>query len=525
MIKLFTTTQPDAETFELRTNNAGNILTNVETVGPDFVAGAYTEALAVTDWYLDGLTGDDTNDGKTLATPLKTGAELSRRLGPQAAWDHNVTIHVGVGGVPDLLSVVGDTLVPDVHIDIIGTVTDQIDAGTIASITSMDHATPRSPTLSATNITDWSFYVGKRLRVTSGTNAGAVTWVLKENPHALGINVARTGRFYKILNGPSDTTIISAVTPSVGDSIVIETLPLVSSLNLQIGGAVNPSISTLNPWNYRQYSVQNIDIDSGSRDCSSDFLLYRNVIFGCKIQAFTSVNGNYAVSTNSSPITACLFYSIGGAANGVWAGGCFLASPGTNMTVANNASQSAKYYYCVGQSVQFASGGDSFSNVQTFDCLANYSAFSLRGFGLSFSNVSSAGNASYGVSLQNAVTLVASGTINITGTVGNVRLNSSPTANLTTITLANLVPCPDFAWSGTATLVAGTVAVVVPYVNWTEQKITFGRANPLGITGDLSVPTATRTSTGFVINSSNVADVSTVDWQITATGRAISITK
>lgn len=45
------------------------------------VPQAYAANWAVTDWYLDGTTGLDTNDGITPATPLRTGQELTRRLG------------------------------------------------------------------------------------------------------------------------------------------------------------------------------------------------------------------------------------------------------------------------------------------------------------------------------------------------------------------------------------------------------------------------------------------------------------
>jgi hypothetical protein len=40
----------------------------------------------VTDWYIDGVTGDDTASGTAIGSPIKTGAELMKRLGPYAMW-------------------------------------------------------------------------------------------------------------------------------------------------------------------------------------------------------------------------------------------------------------------------------------------------------------------------------------------------------------------------------------------------------------------------------------------------------
>jgi hypothetical protein len=532
MSKVLTTTQPNSEGFELRSNNAGNFIARVETVTPDWIADAYTDALAVSDWYLDAVTGSDQNDGITPSTALQSGAELQRRLGPQAAWSTSVTIHVGVGGVTDTLSIIGDTLLPGVHVDVIGTPTLVADAGLVTAYTAMDHVTPRSPTIACAGITDWTPYVGMRLRITSGANAGAVTWVLKANPHALGLSVARTGgRWYKKVSGLSQTVVYASVTPAPGDPVVIETLPIVNSLVIKIGGAVD--VANLNdPWSWRQYSVESIAMEKGLRDCSSDVVFYRSIVFGCKMQSFISVNGSYGVSTASASAVSCLLIgnTVGsGIANGVWVGGCFLALPGTTYSIGNNLAQPGRFIYCVGQSISFQPfGPDLLNNVQTFDNIVGYGAISCRGQGITLSGVSSCDNANYGLLLVNGSSSVMTAPINITGATANVRLASTtPSAvNLPlTVLSSSIIPMIDFSWKGAATLVAGTAVVTVPYVNWADQTVTFSRKDPLGTIGDLSVPTATRTATGFTINSSNVADVSTINWQISALGRNILVSK
>ena len=67
---------------------------------------------------------------------------------------------------------------------------------------------------------------------------------------------------------------------------------------------------------------------------------------------------------------------------------------------------------------------------------------------------------------------------------------------------------------GTATLVAGTVTVSTTAVT-SSSKIFLTCNTPGGVQGILSVPTASIVNgTSFVINSSNVADTSTVNWWI-----------
>ncbi|MGB3988077.1 MAG: hypothetical protein WBK67_00035 [Minisyncoccales bacterium] len=101
------------------------------------VPQAYAANWAVPDWYIDGVAGLDTNNGTTAATPLRTGAELLRRLGPYALWGQSVTVHVLVNGMVDALILRGVMLVAGTHLDIIGTPTQLADAGTVATYTGL----------------------------------------------------------------------------------------------------------------------------------------------------------------------------------------------------------------------------------------------------------------------------------------------------------------------------------------------------------------------------------------------------
>ena len=70
---------------------------------------------------------------------------------------------------------------------------------------------------------------------------------------------------------------------------------------------------------------------------------------------------------------------------------------------------------------------------------------------------------------------------------------------------------------------AGYVTVVVPWWDPASQQVTCTRNTPAGVIGDISVPAANRTNTGFRIVSANAADTSTVDWQMSPLGRDIRL--
>jgi len=522
MSKVLTTTQPNSEGFELRSNNAGTFIARVETVTPDWIADAYTDALAVSDWYLDAVTGNDQNDGITPATALQSGAELQRRLGPQPGWRANVTVHVLENGITDALQIIGSTLVGGVSVNIVGTPTLIADAGTISAYTAMDHVTPRSPTLTCTGVTDWTPYVGKRVRITSGTNTGAVTWVLKANPNALGLNVARTGAWYKKLDLAPATQMYAAVTPVVGDTVSVESLPPMGGLDLRLSGAV--AAAGGNGWTQRQAVVDSVAPESFLREFSSDISAYRNLVFGCRFTNFDSRSRFTRGALNSQDNVSCLFWTSTNAnvfASGVFAGLC---TQNVLQFVAQNTGIMSLYFSVLqGTQLSGLNGFVSWENVQVFDVSGSSNPALRSSQNMTrISSCSGNGNAGYGILVANQSRFYIGGTNNLTGTVANVYLSTATAIALpASFTLTQLATCPDFAWSGQVTLVAGTANVTVPYVVWTSQRVMIQRANAGGTIGNLTVATATRTTTQFTITSDSASDTSTVEWSITPLGRAI----
>lgn len=506
------------------TFTSGLIGTGVQAVTSALITEAYSSAWAVPDWYLDNVTGSDSNSGVLVNAPLKTGAELTKRLGPAPLWGQSVTIHVGSNGLTDDLVITGNLLLPNTHLDIQGTTTQLASAGLITTVTTQDHATPRGPTLICSGIADWTPYVGQRVRVTAGTKVNSVTWILAANAHGLGLNVALTGVWAQkrdVSPDPASMYDCPAI-PTVGDTVVIESLPFIPHVEVRLSGAVNTS-GTDNAWPSRQYLIENVSSTGIIRNCSSDPTPYRNLIFGCKSSFVNSENYGSAASQGYQDIVA---HHLEGStlgplrASGVWVGLCVRP---TSVLVNSDAAPGFLVRVVSYGTALCPVGSDTWSNVQVFG-VPNASSQAIALTKGRYTDVSAAENNGYGLGLASGANFYASSTFNIRGTVANVRLTSDPVYNFPlTVLSSTFRPTADFEQRGTATLVGGTVAVAIPWADWTRQTVLLQRRQALGTLGNLEAPVGSRTSTGFTIQSDNALDSSIVDWVITPLGRNIFI--
>lgn len=165
----------------------------------------------VDNWYIDNIAGNDENVG-SIGAPLKTRAELSRRLKRNAPAQNTTVHYIGDYNVKDVI----DTVVAP------GTIyTEQGQAttvltGTFTTVVAASGYDQDAFTDSA--VTDWTPHYGRRITVTSGANAGAFTFIGYDLQSG-AIQVAP----WKIAN--ANGTVVSArKPPSTGDSYKVETL-------------------------------------------------------------------------------------------------------------------------------------------------------------------------------------------------------------------------------------------------------------------------------------------------------------
>lgn len=475
----------------------------------------YAANWAVTDWYIDGTTGNDANNGTSALTPLRTGAELLRRLGAYALWGQSVTVHVLVNGMVDALILRGAMLVAGTHLDVVGTPT-ILATDTVATYTAMSHATPVAAQITATTIADWTPYQWRRVRITSGVRAGAIWWVATSNPAGAGVSVSRVTRPCTI--DPTNVgDLYTNVVPVALDPIAVESLPSVPSISILLDG---PVLTTAGA-QYAKRQVQVSDVSVASLMVQAPSITERSkaVLFGLRNQN-QNLNGPPATGLSIAQLRSCSFFSsdpvVGGFVRSV--GQMLNCLYGEGMTsfslIDPTYIQDGLFQGAAVSSVTNL----QFLNCQIFDVAgASNSAFNCI-VGTS-NGMSGNGNAGFGIGLTNVTNWRFLGTTNLQGTVSNGRLLQAPATNLT---LPQLLQPSDYAQKGiTPAMVAGATTVTVPWYDNATQRVTVSHAVFAGTPGVLSVQQISTTQ--FTITSASALDTSTVNWSISPLGRNIFV--
>jgi len=481
----------------------------------------YPANWAVTDWYLDQTVGVDTNDGLTVGTPLKTGAELTKRLGAWAQFRQSVTVHVGVNGIADDIVINGQLLNPNTNVTVVGTPT-VVGTYPIATYAARNHnlptGTPTDYQLTATGVAAWT--AGQRLVQTDGTNVGVLAFVVAD----LGSGVAEVTTPGKI-NTAANLGWGYTNTPfQAGQTVAVQTLPPVRSVTVNLVVPVTSTTSAA-PGNYakRAFELSAVRVTNGvayrvTGQTINTTWIYGNEITGPLSGDTTVINGSASVFNCLLRVSMLINFQVSNCAFLPAAAGVFSSVVRVNL---------AGFTYFVGCTVRgltvwaFPGGDIQFTNVQLWESpLGVIGTFNSL---LTFDSVSGRSTVagSHGIQLQNTTMVKGPATgWNLTGVTGEILLSTAPTYE---VTAAQMKP-DDWAQSGTATIGAtspGYVDVTGVWYDPAVQRITFGRNTSGGTTGDLSIPQANRTATGFRIQSANVADLSTVDWAIAPLGKAI----
>jgi hypothetical protein len=487
------------------------------------LVAAYAAAWAVTDWYIDQTTGNDTNDGVTISTPIKTGAELQRRLGSFALWSSSVTIHVGANGMSDPLVLRGTLETMGTHLDVVGTPTQIADAGTVLTLTDIDHPNAKAPQITTSLVADWTAYQWKRLRVPSGTHVDTVTWVAKANPAGAGVSTARVSKFVR-LNPASLTSnfITGGSAIAVGDALVVESLPTIPSISIDVTGVIDTSNTPFlarRLYLLRDVSCQLIEIRSPVQPTSN----YRNV-FGCRINVLNSDLAPQVSNLSVASVVGCSFYFLPNSAVLQFSNNAYASLFGEGGGAASNVyfAQSAFLQWVLFQGVA-VSGYELVqlygADIQVFDSPSTTTdAFKFGGG--SCQGLSGTGNAGYGIGMPNNIMFRYRGVTNLQGALGNARLSAAP---VVVLTLPQALQPSDYAQKGTATLVNGTATVTVPWWDPTTQKLELSYNTRIGTAMGVQAPVASRTNTSFVIDALLATDSSTIDWEIGPLGRNIFI--
>jgi hypothetical protein len=215
----------DATQVVAATTVAGNVW---ERLGLVNLANAF-----VAGWFVDDATGNDTNNGTSSITALKTTEELCRRLSPGGQTyvvRQNTTITIGAGSYGEIAFNVSFPSGTAFSLTINGAVTS---SAPITLATVVDTVPTATPVRGRITTASGTFVDKKRIRSTSGASVGAVTY-------STGITSA-TDTFVKSWFLESGLT---AVNIAAGTTCVVDTLTTTIA-RVQIRTNGNPIGGTL----------------------------------------------------------------------------------------------------------------------------------------------------------------------------------------------------------------------------------------------------------------------------------------
>lgn len=225
---------------EFRSLVAGSNITLTQNANDVTIAASGGATITEPNWYIDGTNGNDANDGLTAATALKTATALVAKWGRAPILQPTggtMTVHV-LTSIPntDPLELDNCRLVFGNTLVFAGTATTER-TGTITSLVTQDRTTntPWQITDSALGASAWTTDIGKRVRITTGANAGTYAWVAKD----LGLSTARMSNFATTTNSIAAPV---SKAPTNGDTYVVESLP---TLRLRMGRGFEVGIGSI----------------------------------------------------------------------------------------------------------------------------------------------------------------------------------------------------------------------------------------------------------------------------------------
>jgi hypothetical protein len=200
-------------------------------------SGGTSPFLTQSAWFVDSVTGDDTNSGATALTALKTLAELTRRWEGRTFSPTLTSINVTLSGSFPTEALVLQAVVPTaIPVEITASPSAAVVSGTLTGYQQSNSTLRGSITDAAQNFTGLA---PRRIRITSGTVAGSVTWF---NSIAAA-TTANTGQFVRIAT-PGATGAVA--NPLVGDEYVVEGLVTqIKEYDIRITGLGITTVSNL----------------------------------------------------------------------------------------------------------------------------------------------------------------------------------------------------------------------------------------------------------------------------------------
>jgi len=216
------------------------------------------------DWYLSSI-GDDSNDGSSIATSLRSHAELMRRVGDGevrtnvmvhvldnalAAEDVHARWNIGPGGTVTYKGY-------PTEYNIWAPVPNQFEG-----VTDLDPATNQPFHVECVGHMFLSDADKRRVRITSGAALGSVAWHAHNYgfpfgwQHYMSVWMPTTSQY------PMPWGFWAGGWPIVGDTYIVEELPAIQSLRVETKQHIDDTGGF--PWTYGRLFFEDLDIGSGN---------------------------------------------------------------------------------------------------------------------------------------------------------------------------------------------------------------------------------------------------------------------
>jgi hypothetical protein len=186
-------------------------------------------------WYIDADNGSDENNGSTAATALASHAELERRLGHDPLVTSFITINI-LSDLDEILHLRARLAGSTGSILYQGTPVATNASDTLGA-TNVPFAVNAEGQIEGTTIVDFTPYIGKQVRFTSGAQSGWATWITAIATTAVGNEIARVGysaAFTAALPPNINNANVQAAIGAPGDTFDIVTLPRVYGLDIHV---------------------------------------------------------------------------------------------------------------------------------------------------------------------------------------------------------------------------------------------------------------------------------------------------
>ena len=253
-------------------------------------------------WEIDFAAGNDQNSGAP-GFPLKTRAELSRRLGRNPTQQNTTVTYLSDHTAPiQLNALVGSTF----RFWEIGQATTVL-SGTITNFANAVPGMNLHDAFNDTGVASWAPYLGKRIKLTSGANSGAFAWIGYDTQ--AGNVVTSPWRKYTATGGLDGTD----RPPTVADTYIVEDLTRVNYAS--IATQADAADSTGNP------PVQTFDLDWGAAGLLAADVAPRGGFrpVGCKISHIpfisTAMQTTLCGVVNGVYMNPCSVFEIYGGLN------------------------------------------------------------------------------------------------------------------------------------------------------------------------------------------------------------------